>query len=50
MGKTSGAYELNHECAYFDYNTTVPLQCVALFFGKLMLTGCCLVDCFLGSP
>ena len=34
MGTSSGAYELNHECA----NTTVPLQCVALvclFFESL---------------
>jgi len=50
MGTSSGAYELNHECAserepifyygdktrvqmfYFDYNTTVPLQCITLVF------------------
>ena len=76
MGTSSGAYELNHECAsmsdlitrtkrvpifyyhdkprvqmfYFDSNTIVPFQSAALvFFGKRMLTGCCLVDCSLGS-
>ena len=63
MRTSSGAYELNHDCAiithqneypyfinaikhgyiilfYFDFNTTVPLQYVALVFWKLMLTGC----------
>ena len=46
MGTSSGAYELNHECAsifyyrdntrvhmgLFDSNTTVPLQCDTLVF------------------
>ena len=35
---------------YFDFNTTLPVQCAALvFFGKRMLSGCRLIDCSLGS-
>ena len=65
MSTSSGAYELyapervpifyyrdktRIQMFYFDSNTTVPLQCAALFFGgKRMLTGCRLVDPSLGS-
>ena len=37
------------EMFYFDSYTTRPLLCAAIVFGKLTLTGCCLVDFYLGS-
>ena len=55
MGTSSGAYILNHECASTSYLITSTRTSAhnllprensgTYFFGKLMLTGCRLVDC-----